>query len=190
MATFGRRARRFTAPRSLVLEEGRGRAAANSAAVRRLEPIGDFAGDAQRFIERQSVLALEPVAQRFAFDIWRDVEQQSIGFARVQQRQDVRVTELCGDLDLAEKAVGAERVGQLGLEDLDRDEAVVLQVAGAIHDRHAALPQLPFYRIPAAQGSGESLALVDWHNLICTALTFSASFTLKCTSRTPVSCTR
>src|SRR6267378_7057860 len=76
------------------------------------------------------------------------------------------MAELGGDLDLAEKPVGAERVGQLGLEDLDRDEPVVLQVAGAIHDCHAVLTQLSFYCIAAVQGSGESFALVDGHDLI------------------------
>src|SRR2546426_5510849 len=68
--------------------------------------------------------------------------------------------------DLAQKPVGAERVGEFGLEDFDRDEPVVLQVAGTIHDRHAALTQLPFYCIAAAQGSGESFALVNGHDLI------------------------
>ena len=60
------------------------------------------------------------------------------------------MTELRGDLDLAEKPVGAERLRQLRLEDLDRDQPVMLQVAGAIHHRHAALTELAFYCIAAA----------------------------------------
>ena len=46
------------------------------------------------------------------------------GLAGVEQRQDIRVLELRGGLDLHEEARGADRFGQLGLEDLEGDLTV------------------------------------------------------------------
>ena len=48
-----------------------------------------------------------------------------------------------GDLDLAQEPVDAEHGGQVGLEDLERDLAVVLEVVGEVDGRHAPLAQLP-----------------------------------------------
>jgi len=53
----------------------------DAAAVRRLERVGDFARDAQRFVERQRALAVQPVTQRFALDQRHDVEQQPVSLA-------------------------------------------------------------------------------------------------------------
>jgi hypothetical protein len=53
----------------------------------------------------------------------------------------VRVLECRGGLDLDYEAFGTEDGGEFGLEDLDRDLAVVLQVLGEIHRGHGtALP--------------------------------------------------
>ena len=42
------------------------------------------------------------------------------------------------------EALGAERGGQLGAQDLHRHLAVVLEVLGEVDRRHAALAELPF----------------------------------------------
>ena len=65
------------------------------------------------------------------------------------QRQDVRVLEIGGGLDLAQEPLGADHRGQLGAQDLDRDLAVVLEVLREVHRGHAALA-----RAPARCGSG------------------------------------
>ena len=75
--------------------------------------------------DRELPLAVEPVAQRLALDERHHIEQQAVGLARVEQRQDVRVLQVRGDLDLREEALGAEHGGELGVQHLDGDLAVV-----------------------------------------------------------------
>ena len=57
---------------------------------------------------------------------------------RVVQREDVRVLELGGDLDLAEEPFRAENSGQLGPQYLDRHLTVVFQILGEVDGSHAA----------------------------------------------------
>ncbi len=58
--------------------------------------------------------------------------------AGVVDRQDVGMLEAGGGADLAQEALGAEGGAQLGVEDLERDGAVVLEVVGEVDARHAA----------------------------------------------------
>ncbi len=74
------------------------------------------------------LLAVQPVAQRLALDEGHDVEQVAVGLARVEERQDVRVLEIGGELDLGQEALGADHGGELGPEDLQRDPPVVPDV--------------------------------------------------------------
>ncbi len=50
--------------------------------------------------------------------------------------------QLCGNLDLFEKALRADGVRQVGLEHLEGDEAPMLQVLGEEDDGHAATTEL------------------------------------------------
>ena len=52
-----------------------------------------------------------------------------------------------GDLDLAQKAIGAEHAGQFRAQDLHRHSSCVLQVAGEIDGRHSAAPELALDRV-------------------------------------------
>ena len=56
-----------------------------------------------------------------------------------------------GELDLAEEAVGPERHGQLGVQHLERDRAVVLEVAGEEDGRHPAAAELALEGVAGAQ---------------------------------------
>ena len=49
-----------------------------------------------------------------------------------------------GDLDLAGEALGAQRAGELGSKDLERDAAPVPEIVGQIDGGHAALAELAF----------------------------------------------
>ncbi len=60
-------------------------------------------------------------------------------------------------LDLGDEAVGAEDGGQLGLEDLDGDVALVLEIAGEEHRGHATLAQLALQAVAAGQRAAESI---------------------------------
>ncbi len=54
--------------------------------------------------------------------------------------------------DLAQKALGAERLRQIGLEHLDRDLAIVFEVAREVHGRHAARAELALDAIAVGEG--------------------------------------
>src|SRR5688572_10310887 len=63
------------------------------------------------------------------------------------QRQDVGMVESRGELDLSQKPVRAERSGQIGMQDLERHEALVLAILREIHSRHAAAAELTVDRV-------------------------------------------
>ena len=47
-----------------------------------------------------------------------------------------------GGLDLAQKALRAEHRAKFGVEHLERDRPLVLEVAREVHGGHAAAPEL------------------------------------------------
>ena len=57
--------------------------------------------------------------------------------------------------DLAQEPLGAEHGGELGAQHLDRDLAVVPQVAGEVDGRHAASPELALEAIPILESVRE-----------------------------------
>ena len=83
--------------------------------VRCADGVGHFARDAQRVVDRQLPLPVETRAQCFASDERHHVVQQPVGGARVEQRQDMRMLQLGGDLDLTQKPLGPERRAQVGM---------------------------------------------------------------------------
>ena len=95
-----------------------------------------------RLRDGELLLAVEPVAERFALDERHDVVEEAVGLARVEQRQDVRVLEVGRGLDLGQEALGADHGGQLGPQHLDRDLAVVPQILGQVDRGHPAGPDL------------------------------------------------
>ncbi len=60
------------------------------------------------------------------------------------------------DLDLVEKALGTEHGGELGLENLNRDLAVVLHVVGEVDRGHAAGAELALDRVAVGQRRGQA----------------------------------
>jgi hypothetical protein len=46
------------------------------------------------------------------------------------------------ELDLAQKALRAERRGKIGMKDLERDYAIVLRVLRQVHCRHSTTAKL------------------------------------------------
>ena len=74
----------------------------------------------------------------------------------IEDREDVRVLEPGGEADLALEPVGAERGGQLGVQHLERDRAVVLEVLGQVDRGHAAAPELAVERVAVGQALPQS----------------------------------
>ena len=61
-----------------------------------------------------------------------------------------------GGLDLAQKALGADDRGELWLQHLDRDLAIVLEVVGEIDRRHAAGPKFALDAVVVGERGGEA----------------------------------
>src|SRR5690349_3053477 len=107
-------------------------------AMRIVEPSGNCRCEAHRFVDWELLLAIQPRAQRFAFDERHDVEQQVARRAGVEQRQQVRMLEIRRDLNLRLKSIDADYRAEVRTEDLERDLAIVPEIAREIDLRHAA----------------------------------------------------
>ena len=62
------------------------------------------------------------------------------------------VRQVRGRRDLSQEPLGPNDGGQFGLQDLERDLALVLQVVGQVYRGHAALTKLTLYGIAAFEG--------------------------------------
>ena len=60
-------------------------------------------------------------------------------------------------LDLALEALGAERGGKLGEEDLEGDGAVVAEVLGQVDDGHAAAAELALEGVAVGEGVAQAV---------------------------------
>ena len=98
------------------------------------------------------MLAREPVAQRLALDVGHGEPEEAGRLARVMHRQDMGVLQPGYRLDLAQKAVGAERGRQLGMEHLQGDRPLVLEVAGEVDGGHAAPTELSLDLVAVTKG--------------------------------------
>ena len=97
-------------------------------------------------------------AERLAVDERHDIVEEAVGapFPAVEERQDVGVLQRRGGLDLHHEALGADDGGELGLQDLERHLAVVLEVLGQVHRGHAPLAELPLDAVAVGQGGNEA----------------------------------
>ena len=98
----------------------------------------------------------EPSAQRLPLDVWHHVVQKPARFTRIVHRQDVGVLEPGDKLDLPEEPLGAERVRQLGMEHLERDGTVVLEVVSEADRGHPALAELALDNVAVGQSCLET----------------------------------
>jgi hypothetical protein len=129
----------------------------DAAAVGVAQGVGHFAGDAERILQRQLPLALEAVAERLPLDEGHGVEEGAGRLSRVEEGEDVGVVEGGGGGDLAEEAFAAEGGGELRVQDLEGDGALVLGVLGEVDGGHAPAPQLALEGVPARQGRAQPL---------------------------------
>ena len=68
-----------------------------------------------------------------------------------------------GDLDLGEEAVAADDGAELGMQDLDRDLAAVLQVLGEVDGGHAALAELALDAVAVDDGRRQPASALLMH---------------------------
>ena len=70
-------------------------------------------------------------------------QQHPVRLAGVDEQQDIGMIQLRGDLDLAEKPLGADRGSKLRPQHLEGNRAVVLEIPGEIHHRHPPATEFP-----------------------------------------------
>ena len=126
-------------------------------AVRVIERLGHLAGDAYRLLHTELRLAVELVADRLPFDVRHHIEEEPVRGAAVEERQDVRMLQARGGLDLHQEALGAEHGGEFGLEDLHRHLAVVLEVLGEVDGGHAARAELALDQVTVGEGGTQTV---------------------------------
>ena len=75
----------------------------------------------------------------------------------VEDRENVRVVEPGGEVDLAEKPLGTQGGSQFGVEHLERDRSVVPEIAREVDRGHAAAAELALEHVAVGQGGLEPL---------------------------------
>ncbi len=115
--------------------------------VRVGEGVCHLGGDANRVIDRQRAVVQQPITKRPALHDRHHEVQESVGFARVMEGQNVRVVQPGGKTDLPNEALAPERLRHTGLQHLERHVAVMPQVARQIHRGHAAGAELAIHAI-------------------------------------------
>ncbi len=131
-----------------------------------LERVAHRDGDAQGFVHGKLLLPADAVGQRLALDVGHHVEEEAVGLTGVEEGKDVGVLQVRGGLDLGEEALGADDRGQFGLEDLDGDLSVVLDVLGQVHRGHAAFAELPLDPVAIGQRGFQAGGVGVAHRLV------------------------
>ena len=126
-------------------------------AVGVVESACDSLGDLNAFLYSQLLLPIELIAQRLALDVWQHVVEERVGFSRIEQRQNVGMLQVGGDLNLLEEPLGAQHGGQLGPEDLDRHFSVVFEVLGEVDRGHAARAEFFLDDVAVSEGGFEAV---------------------------------
>ena len=85
-----------------------------------------------------------------------DVITQPVLGARIEQRQDIGVLQLGGDLDFTKESLRRERGRDFGLQQLDGHVPAMPQVLGEEDRRHGSAPELPLDGIAALEHRLES----------------------------------
>jgi hypothetical protein len=107
-----------------------------------LERVRGFPRNPHRLLDGKLPLSSETVAQGLALDKRHGQPELARVLPRVVHPQDVGVLEPGGEPDLALEAFGAERDGEIAVEDLERHRAIVAAVVREVHRGHAAAAEL------------------------------------------------
>lgn len=97
----------------------------------------------------------QPITQRFSTEERHDVIQQTAGFSRVEDCEDVRMKELGARANLAEKSLRAQGSTNLRTQNLDGDSAVVPQIVRGENNCHSACTKLPLNTVPVGEAALE-----------------------------------
>src|SRR5688500_12961310 len=108
---------------------------------------GDVAKDAHAFSDGEMALRAHPGAERLAFNERHREVRQAISLAGCEKWNDVRLLQLCCELNLALESIGADTRRQIGRQDLDDHLSVEPVFRSEKHSRHAAATELAIDRV-------------------------------------------
>src|SRR5262249_29059811 len=129
--------------------------------VRIRQCIAEIAKNAHTLGDRWRAVTSEPLLQRLPGLVRHDVEEVAVRLARVVERDDQRMPQPRDDLDLAEKSIDADRRRDGWVQHFDGDFAIVLAIARAVHDRHAAASYDVDHLIPLGERAREARRVVE-----------------------------
>ena len=112
--------------------------------MREGERVRDVAGDVKGVLERQLALAQQAQPQRLPLYVRHDVVEQPAGFPGREDRHDVRMAELGGEVHFTEEALTQEPTAELRGEHLDRDAPLGVLLERQVHARHAPGPDFAY----------------------------------------------
>jgi hypothetical protein len=127
-----------------------------TALVREVQRPGHRACDLYRFVDGELLFPIELVAEGFALHVRHHIIKERICLTRIVERQDVRVLQVGGYLDLLQEALAAQNGRQLRPQHLHRNFALVLEVFSEIHGGHATGANLILNGVAVAEGCSET----------------------------------
>ncbi len=125
--------------------------------VRRTQRVGHLARDAERVFEGKLPFPLQSSAQGLPAHVGHDIEEEAVGGSGIQQRQNVGMLQPGRGLDLAQEPLATQGRPEIGMQHLDSDLAVMAEIVGEVHRRHAALSELALDPVAVRERRGEPL---------------------------------
>jgi hypothetical protein len=120
-----------------------------------------FMGDPHGLGQRELGLARQPLPQRLPVHERHGEPEMAGRLAGIVHGEDVRVVETRSQLDLPKEPLGAQRLRQLGMENLQGDRTVVPEIASEVDRSHAAAPELALDDVAVGQGGPETVYDLD-----------------------------
>jgi hypothetical protein len=127
-------------------------------AVGIIQRLGHLPCDPDGLLDRQLKIPAQALAQGLALDERHGKPEHParpchcVHLTGVVHRQDVGMLKPGGQPDLPQESLGPKRSGQIGVEHLERNQAVVLQVMRQIHHGHAPVAELALDGVAVVQG--------------------------------------
>ena len=124
--------------------------------MRVLKAVRDFARDGDGIGHGELLLAIQPVAQRLAFDVRHGEPEASVHGAGIEDAEDVRMLEPRSELDFLLEAVSTQARGYLVVQHLERHGPVVPEIVGQVDDGKATPSEHALESIPVGEGGFQS----------------------------------
>ena len=131
------------------------------------EGVGDLAREADRLIDGELALALDPPAQRLARNVGHHIVERAFELSRIVEREDVRMLQAREQCDLATETLRGLPIGDFGVNEFQRDLAVVPHIVREIDGRHPATADLALDSILSGD---DCSALARRGQLVCRLL--------------------